>query len=65
MIVVRADESWTGADVKVLNLMGQTIFHGKYHGKMEINVHDLSARGLYIVTLEDDDSTVTKKVMIR
>ena len=38
-VVVIADESWTGADVKILNLMGQTIYQGKYHGKMEIMVN--------------------------
>ena len=64
-VVVRADESWMGADVKVLNLMGQTIYQGKYRGKMEINVIDITSPGLYIVSLEDDDAAVTKKVMIR
>jgi len=64
MIVVRADESWTGADVKVLNLMGQTIYQGKYYGKTELNVHDFTS-GLYIITLENDDDALSKKVMIK
>ncbi len=63
-VVVVADESWIGADVKVLNLMGQTIYQGKYHGKTQLNVQDFTS-GLYIVTLENDDDAFSKKVMIK
>lgn len=63
-VVVVADDTWNGADLKIMNLMGQTIYNGTYQGRMEINVGNMTTTGLYIVTLSDQSNRVTKKVMI-
>lgn len=64
-VMVKADASYTGADVKIMNLMGQTIYQGKYQGQMEIDVLSITAPGLFIVTLGDEGNMVTKKVLIK
>jgi len=64
-VVVQADDWWNGADLKIMNLMGQTIYQGKFQGNLKVNVHNLSAPGLFIVTLSNGSDIVTKKVVIQ
>ena len=60
-----ADQSWDGADIQIMNMMGQMIYQGTYHGKTLIDIKSQNSSGLYIVTLGKGSQLVTEKVLIK
>ncbi len=63
-IVVEAGESWNGADVKVVNTMGQIIYSGEYFNQSTIDLNN-AGTGLYIVTLQKGNKVETRKLIVR
>ncbi len=61
---IEANETWIGADVKVVNLVGQTVYTGQYHSQMRISISS-SQSGIYLVSLQKDDKIETRKLMMR
>jgi hypothetical protein len=64
-IVVNIDEQWIGADLQVLNSLGQVIYTGNCYGNEIINVGTSSPTGLYLVNLIKNGQKFSKKVIIR
>ncbi|RLD53644.1 MAG: hypothetical protein DRJ05_16105, partial [Bacteroidetes bacterium] len=62
-IIVEAAESWNGADLKVVNTMGQILYSGQHFNQTSINLNN-SGKGLYIVTLQKGNKVETKKLML-
>jgi hypothetical protein len=62
-ITVLTDESWNNATVKVVNLMGQTVFSGQHFTHSVIDLHN-AEKGLYIVTLQKGSKFETRKLML-
>ena len=63
-INVHTVESWNNAEVKVVNLMGQTVYSGQHFTHSVIDLHN-SGKGLYIVTLQKGSKLESRKLMIR
>jgi len=63
-IVVEAGESWNGADVKVVNTMGQILYSGKHFNQSTIDLNN-AGTGLYIVTLQKGNKVETRKLIVR
>ena len=64
-IIVKANADWQGADLRIINLMGQEVYRDNFNNNMTINMEQIAKSGLYIVTLSKDNEVKTEKVMIR
>ena len=64
-IIVKANAYWQGADLRIINLMGQEVYRDNFNNNMTINMEQVAKSGLYIVTLSKDNEVKTEKVMIR
>jgi len=64
-IFIQASPEWIGAEVRIVNIMGQEIYNGTYHSNMAVDIRTASTTGLYIVTLFDGKEALSKKVMVR
>ena len=63
-IVVNTGESWNGAEVKVVNAMGQLLYTGQHFDQTTVELSN-AVSGLYIVTLQKGNKVETKKLMVR
>jgi len=63
-VYIRADEKWNGADVQVINMMGQIVYSGKYRVQMVVDMAGTGNLGLYIVNITKGFNAHSKKVMI-
>ncbi|MEZ5083764.1 MAG: S8 family serine peptidase [Bacteroidales bacterium] len=61
---IQAGEKWTGAELLVINLMGQVVFKGEYVQPTTIDLNQQNGAGLYFVTLRKDADFVTKKIIL-
>ncbi len=64
-IIVKANADWQGADLRIINLMGQEVYRDNFNNNMTINMEQIAKSGLYIVTLSKDNEVKTEKVIIR
>ena len=64
-IMIQAGSEWIGAELRIVNIMGQELYHDKYLRNMAVDIQTLTSSGLYIVTLNSGDKAISKKVMIR
>ena len=62
---IAASEKWNGAEVSILNMMGQQVYRGDYNGKMTVDLSQDGKTGLYIVTMKKGSDSTTKKIMIQ
>ena len=62
-VIIDAGESWNNAELKVVNMMGQTVFSGQHFSHSVIDLNN-SGKGLYIVTLQKGSKVETKKLMV-
>jgi hypothetical protein len=60
---IKAGELWAGSKVRIVNLMGQEVYQGKYMNNMNISLQG-NAPGLYIVNLGDGKNMISKKILI-
>jgi hypothetical protein len=63
-VIVNAGESWNGADVKVMNSMGQVLYSGQHFNQTSIDLSN-AGTGLYIVTLQKGNKVETRKLVVR
>lgn len=64
-IFVKADESWNGADLQIMNTLGQVIYSGKCSGNEIISIGSSNTAGLYLVNLYKEGQRLSKKLIIR
>jgi len=64
-VVIEAGNEWQGADIRIMNIMGQEVYNGTFHSNATINVKQSANTGLYIVTLVKGENVNTQKVIIR
>ena len=62
-INIVTDETWQNANVRVINLIGQTV-HADVMNTNSKNI-PLSIAGMYIVTMEKNGETITKKILFQ
>jgi hypothetical protein len=62
---ISASEKWNGAEINILNMMGQSVYRGDYNGQMSINIGQSAQNGLHIVTMTKGNDSTTKKIMIQ
>ena len=62
-VIIEAGENWNGADLKVVNSMGQILYSGHYFNQTSIDLNN-SRKGLYIVTLQIGNKVETRKLMV-
>lgn len=61
--VLRTDELLDDASVKVFNLVGETVFSGKYSGTNQISFNGLDWRsGVYLLRLQNRDRVLVQKI---
>ncbi len=63
-VFIETGENWNGADVKVVNTMGQILYSGKHLKQTAIDLSN-TGKGLYIVTLQKGNKTETRKLIVR
>ncbi|MCD4731910.1 MAG: S8 family serine peptidase [Bacteroidales bacterium] len=63
-LTIEANENWAGADLIVINLMGQVVYEGKYFQPMTIQMKTHNGAGLYFVTLRKDSKVLTEKIIL-
>lgn len=64
-LVVNSDEKWQGAELQVMNSLGQLVYIGNCSGIEIINVGASNPTGLYLVNLLKDGQRLTKKLIVR
>lgn len=62
---IMASDNWNGADIRILNIVGQSVYDGEFNGYTSIDLGQNAKPGLYIVTLIKGNETTTKKIMIQ
>ncbi|PLX11416.1 MAG: hypothetical protein C0598_08290 [Marinilabiliales bacterium] len=64
-ILVKTDDYWKGADIKVFSIVGQEVFMGEHQlYNTSINMNQFDA-GIYLVRLIKDNQTITKKLILK
>jgi len=63
-VFIETGENWNGADVKVVNTMGQILYSGKHLKQTSVDLSN-TGKGLYIVTLQKGNKTETRKLIVR
>lgn len=64
-VFIQADATWQGAEIQVINMMGQTIFKGAYQNQMALDMSSSGNTGIYIITLRNHSNVISEKVMIK
>jgi hypothetical protein len=64
-VMIEAGDEWQGADIRIMNIMGQEVYKGTFLNNTTINVKQSANTGLYIVTLVKGDNVNTQKVIVR
>ncbi len=62
-IIISTGENWNKADVKIVNMMGQTLFSGKHFNRSVIHLQT-TEMGLHIVTLQKGNKVETRKLLL-
>jgi hypothetical protein len=63
-VIINTDESWNGAEIRVMNSMGQIRYTGHHSHQTFIELNN-NKTGLYIVTLQKGNKVETRKLIIR
>jgi len=63
-LTVEANESWSGADLLVVNIMGQVVYKDKYFQPMTVQLKARKGPGLHFVTLRKNNHVFTKKLIL-
>lgn len=63
-IHVEADESWSGASIEVVNLMGQVVYQGVYSQPAAFKIAGEENAGLYFATLRKGGHVFTRKLIL-
>lgn len=63
-IMIDADQQWHDADIRIVNMMGQVVYTGKYNRSMVVDLSSVSQPGIYIVNLSNNKNATSQKVMI-
>ncbi len=65
-IIISTDESWAGADIRVVNLLGQTVSLDKLDNSLtkSINLNNKN-RGFYLVNISKGVQSYTVKVVLK
>jgi hypothetical protein len=63
-LTIIADEKWFGAELSIVNLMGQVVYTGEFKGTTSLSLNQSSRAGLYFVSLRSEKDLVTRKVII-
>lgn len=63
-VFIDADESWIGANLRVVNLMGQLVYAGEYDQKGQLQMNSVHRNGLYFVSLQKEGRVFTKKLVL-
>lgn len=63
-IIVATDESWNGATINVISLVGQNIISTKHFSNSNLNMSSYGA-GVYLVRIQKDNLSFTKKLILR
>lgn len=61
---IDANDTWSGADILVANLMGQVVYQGIYSQPTTINMKTQKGTSLYFVTLRKDSNVYTEKFIL-
>ncbi len=61
---INANDTWSGADLSVINLMGQVVYEGTYSQPTSINLKTQKGTGLYFLTLRQEKNVITKKFVL-
>lgn len=64
-IYIQANEEWLGADMKIVNLMGQTIYSGKYQSATSLDIDTKFSSGLFIVSIIKGNKQISKKILLK
>lgn len=62
-IRVEAGSKWEGAQIQVVNLVGQTVYSGMFKGSQSLSIPNRH-KGIYLVSLKKDGNIKTKKIMV-
>jgi hypothetical protein len=62
-VVIQSGGNWNGADVKVMNAMGQILYSARHFNQSSIELKT-TGTGLYIVTLQKGNKVETKKLLV-
>jgi len=65
-IVIITDENWDGANIQVLNLLGQPVYTGELNNTLHetIRLNNLK-EGMYLVNLTKNNHSFTRKVILK
>jgi hypothetical protein len=63
-VIVEAGESWNGANLKIMNTMGQIMYSGLFFKQASIELKN-PENGLYIVSLQKGSQVETKKLILQ
>jgi hypothetical protein len=63
-IIVKTDESWEGADIDVISILGQKLLSKKHIRETDINMSSFDA-GIYLVRIASGNKTYIKKMIIK
>jgi hypothetical protein len=63
-IRINAGSEWQGAELAVMNLMGQVIYKGSFNQSADININTGQETGLFIVSMVNDREVFTRKVIL-
>lgn len=64
-VIISEGTEWSGSDVLITNLMGQVVYRGTFNGNFSVNLVCEVRQGMYIVKMEQVNSSIVRKVMIR
>jgi hypothetical protein len=64
-IFVDAEDSWNGADLRIMNMMGQVIYQGKFIRGAAIDPGSKLKSGVYVVSLNDGGQQLSEKVLLK
>jgi hypothetical protein len=64
ILTVNSTEDWSGAVLRVSNMMGQVVYNGTYTPGFHLNL-DTGIQGIVVVTIANDEKQYTQKVLVR
>ena len=64
-IRINAGPEWQGAELTVMNLMGQVIYEGSFKQSADININTGQEAGLFIVSMATDTKVFSRKIILQ
>jgi len=65
-IVIISNENWDGANIQVLNLLGQPVYTGELNNTLHETIQLNNLReGMYLVNLTKNNHSFTRKVILK